>query len=142
MALDVQRFLLGAGDPVHLNREKAITALENAFDNDGLNDSIDATEALQEGILTMIDSDQWEQRLGALRIAGVLVTKRAAQPAFLDILVQTCSDRLEDSEVRVRLAVGDVFRALSIEMGTVVWECTSDRILTSIRENFVSLDLK
>ena len=86
----------------------------------------------------MADSDQWEERLGSLRVAKVLVTKRAAQPAFSDILVQTCLDRLEDIEVRVRLAVGDLLRALSINMGTVVWERSSVRILSSIRENFVS----
>ena len=138
MTLDVLQILNQAGDPVHLNREKAITALENAFENDNLSDSIDAMQALQEGILSMADSDQWEERLGSLRVAKVLVTKRAAQPAFSDILVQTCLDRLEDIEVRVRLAVGDLLRALSINMGTVVWERSSVRILSSIRENFVS----
>ncbi len=127
-----------AGDPVHLNREKAITSLEEAFISTDLKDSRDNVEQLQNGVLTMARSDQWEHRLGAMRISEVLISNHAADPAFLENAIQMCSDRLEDSEVRVRLAVGQVLKALSAEMGTAVWEKTSDRILSSIRENFVS----
>ena len=130
--------LARAGDPVHLNREKAITSLEEALNSNDFKDSREPIEQLQNGVLTMATSDQWEQRLGAMRIAGVIISHHAADPAFLENAIQMCSDRLEDSEVRVRLAVGQVLKALSSEMGTVVWEKTSDRILTSIRENFVS----
>jgi len=131
-----------AGDPVHLNREKAITLLEETLVTEELKESKEIIEKLQNGVLTMARSDQWEQRLGAMRIAGVLISNHAADPAFLDNAIEICLDRLEDAEVRVRLAVGQVLKALSAEMGTVVWEKTSERILCSIRENFVSSERK
>jgi hypothetical protein len=137
--MNVGSLLSQAGDPVHLNREKAITSLEESLSTKELTESRDTIEQLQNGALTMARSDQWEQRLGAMRIAAVLISHHAADPAFLENAIQMCSDRLEDSEVRVRLAVGQVLKALSAEMGTVVWEKTSDRILSSIRENFVSI---
>ena len=138
MALDMVISLLdGAGDPVHLNREKAFTALEHAIDSQNLKESADAIQALQQGVLTMKNSDQWEQRLGALRIAVILISKQAADPSFLDNALQMCSDLLEDVEVRVRLAVGELLRALSVEMSTLVWSRTSHRIITSIKSNFV-----
>jgi hypothetical protein len=136
--MDVGSILAAAGDPVHLNREKAITSLEEALRIKELRYSRESIENLQNGVLTTASSDQWEQRLGAMRVAGVLISNHAADPAFLENAIQMCSDRLEDAEVRVRLAVGQVLKALSAEMGTVVWEKTSDRILSSIRENFVS----
>lgn len=136
--MDVGSILARAGDPVHLNREKAITSLEAALNNTEFKDSSDSITQLQNGVLAMASSDQWEQRLGATRVAELLISHHAADPAFSENAIQMCSDRLEDSEVRVRLAVGHVLKALSAEMGTVVWEKTSDRILTSIRNNFVS----
>ena len=136
--MDVGSILARAGDPVHLNREKAITSLEEALKTNEFKDLRESIEQLQNGVLAMASSDQWEQRLGAMRIAGVLISHHAADPAFLDNAIHMCSDRLEDAEVRVRLAVGQVLKASSAEMGTVVWEKTSDRILASIRENFVS----
>ncbi|KAG7667191.1 hypothetical protein NADE_003012 [Nannochloris sp. 'desiccata'] len=134
--MDVGSLLSQAGDPVHLNREKAITSLEEALSTKDPKESKEIIEQLQNGVLTMARSDQWEQRLGAMRIAGVLISSHAADPAFLENAIEICSDRLEDAEVRVRLAVGQVLKALSAEIGTVVWEKTIERILSSIRENF------
>jgi hypothetical protein len=136
--MDVGSLLSQAGDPVHLNREKAIISLEEALTTNELKKSRETIEKLQDGVLTKARSDRWEQRLGAMRIAGVLISNHAADPAFLENAIEMCSDRLEDAEVRVRLAVGQVLKALSAEMGMVVWEKTSERILSSIRENFVS----
>lgn len=46
---------------------------------------------------------------------------------------------LEDPEVRVRLAVGELLRALAVANGsTKIWDETHGLIMDSIRMNFVS----
>lgn len=96
--------------------------------------------AIYDGVLRMAGSGQWEQRLGALRVAHAVLLRRA-DPTFALSMVETCSSLLEDDEVRVRWAVGEVLRVLAEQLGIQVWELTRDRILGSICRNFVSASL-
>jgi hypothetical protein len=47
---------------------------------------------------------------------------------------------LEDQEVRVRLAVGDVLKVLASRLGIAVYEQTHEVVLKSIKDHFVSLN--
>ena len=137
MEPDIQSWLQNAGDQVHLNRERAITALEDAIDTQKLAQGSSMIATLQLGAIDMTKSSEWERRLGGLRITTVVVAKGLSDDQLQDAATQACLELLEDSEVRVRLAVGGLLKALAADAGTVVWQHTQDRILTSIQVNFV-----
>lgn len=59
-----------------------------------------------------------------------------ADAAFVDDMLATCQRLLEDGEVRVRWAVGELLRALCGVAGIAAWERTRDSLLESIRRNF------
>ena len=91
---------------------------------------------LQTGVQGMLASPQWEQRLGGFRAARFLINDSPQAAPFCESMVQACQDLLEDREVRVRWAVGEVLHTLCEHLGVSVWELTQDRILDSIRTNF------
>jgi hypothetical protein len=138
--VDAASLLAAAGAKAHLEREKAFTKLEAAVDDGSIGgDDVDALDSIQNGVREMVRSEEWERRLGGLRVAKVLITKGAAMEGFQQEAIQACLVLLEDREVRVRWAVGELLRALTERRGVAVWEQTRGRILGSIEHNFVSV---
>lgn len=137
--MDASALLAAAGAKAHLEREKAFVKLEAAMDDGAIGcDAPEALDAIQQGALAMLRSEEWEHRLGGLRVAKVLITKGAASETFQEDAIHGCVELLEDREVRVRWAVGELLRALTERRGIAVWEQTRGRILGSIERNFVS----
>jgi len=137
--IDVPSILAGAGHAAHLTREKALFQLEEAINEDQFCQNRDQTlQEIQNAALAMVRSEQWEQRLGALRVSKVLISRQVAKGPFQENAIQACIDLLEDREVRVRWAVGDLLRELSVQLGIHVWERVQGPILASIQFNFVS----
>lgn len=60
---------------------------------------------LSAGVRRLVASDEWEQRLGGLRLARLLLGRQAGDAALAADMTATCQQLLEDSEVRVRWAV-------------------------------------
>eukprot|EP00887_Chlorella_sp_A99_P007146 scaffold2.g7146.t1 len=134
-AAAVARLLGGAGQQQHLVRERALTQLQQLLDEPGMADDPALLAALHEGVAALLLSDDWGQRLGALRVAHVLLLRGHPDPAFAALMGQACCDLLEDPEVRVRWAVGEVFRVLAEQEGVEGWERARERVMGSIREN-------
>lgn len=59
-------------------------------------------------------------------------------PDYDDLMVSECLRLLEDSEVRVRLAVGQLLRSLAAKHGVAIIRECQGKILTSINDHFVS----
>lgn len=136
---DTASILADGGSVAHLTREKGFAQLEEAIQAGRLRPDEGSTLIeLQNGALAMVTSAQWEQRLGGLRIGKVLTSHNVADGPFMENAIQACIDLLEDREVRVRWAVGDLLRALSERLGIHVWVRTEHAILGSIHKNFVS----
>lgn len=60
-------------------------------------------------------------------------------PGFDDLMVSECMRLLEDGEVRVRLAVGQLLRSLAAKHGLSVLQACQDTVLNSIHTHFVSI---
>jgi hypothetical protein len=60
-------------------------------------------------------------------------------PGFNDLMVAESLRLLEDPEVRVRLAVGQLLRSLAAAVGVAVLQACQDTVLNSIHTHFVSL---
>jgi hypothetical protein len=58
---------------------------------------------------------------------------------FDDLMVSECMRLLEDDEVRVRLAVGQLLRSLAAKHGLSVLQACQDTVLNSIHTHFVSI---
>ena len=108
-----------------------------AYQNAGLSNNPELEQQLYKNIQDMLTSERWESRLGGLKAATCLISTAPANAAFQAAMLQACSALLEDSEVRVRWAVGELLRALSETMGITVWDQMEERIISSIMENFV-----
>lgn len=67
-----------------------------------------------------------------------VLTERCDVPDFDQHLISECLRLLEDDEVRVRLAVGQLLRALTVKHGISVYEQCRQAVLQSIFNNFVS----
>lgn len=59
-------------------------------------------------------------------------------PGFDDLMISEAMRLLEDPEVRVRLAVGQLLRSLAAKHGLSVLEAVQDTVLNSIHTHFVS----
>jgi hypothetical protein len=59
---------------------------------------------------------------------------------FGDLMINEALRLLEDDEVRVRLAVGQMLRALATKRGVSVMEACQETVLNSIKNHFVSTD--
>ena len=100
----------------------------------------EALELLQMESRDMLgQSEEWERRLGGLRLAKILVEKGGAKDKYMSCLLEDCMALLEDVEVRVRWAVGELLGELSRVQGVRVWDVTGERILESIERNYVRL---
>lgn len=66
------------------------------------------------------------------------VTSSAGQEKEREEALQGCLLLLEDSEPRVREAVGDSLGLLAQKEGPRIWERARDPILTSIEQSWVS----
>jgi hypothetical protein len=143
-----------AGCKQHLSREKALSeisaivehsvdSLSNLRNTKSESEEIVMPEALQllqmESRDMMRQSDEWERRLGGLRLAKILVEKGGANEIYMSCLLENCMALLEDVEVRVRWAVGELLGELSKVQGVRVWNVTGERILESIERNYVRL---
>lgn len=123
-----------AGNRTHLQREKALSALESALKIGSPGDA--ELQELRHGVFAMVkQEDAWEQRLGGFCIAKVLV-QYTESADFTDQLIAACLSCLEDTEVRVRLAVGVCLGALAAKEGIRVWERCENHVLRSILVNF------
>jgi hypothetical protein len=67
----------------------------------------------------------------------VLVDNCSVQ-GFDDLMVCEALRLLEDSEVRVRLAVGQLLRSLAAKHGVEVYQRCQGKVLDSIHDHFVS----
>lgn len=65
-------------------------------------------------------------------------SNEGSSDAFPDQALQGCLRLLEDSEPRVRLAVGECLGLMAQQRGPSVWEVSKDTILTSIEGSWVS----
>lgn len=137
MSLDAESLLQTVGDHIHLKRERSLATFQQAIESNYFQSHPKCLQIVQMGVLSLVASDQWEKRLGGLKVAALLVTAGVGDEPFTDAMIQTCKNLLEDPEVRVRWAVGELLRALCEQHGTIVWEAVKKRILDSIRENFV-----
>ena len=91
------------------------------------------------GIQNLLSSPDWEQRLGGLKLTNVIFRQCIQSQdtsTLVDTTLRACTQLLEDSEVRVRWAVGDTLRIVSGLLGVVVWEHMKEPILASIQTNF------
>lgn len=59
-------------------------------------------------------------------------------PGFDDLMISEAMRLLEDNEVRVRLAVGQLLRSLAAKHGLTVLQSCQDTVLNSIHTHFVS----
>ncbi len=150
--LDMQQVLAEVASTVHLQREKALRTIECMLKEKSEIQNADRTkcmrtEELQVAIDKLCQGERWEERLGGLQIAKLLVQYGDMEnlPSFGTHICQDhCMALLEDSEVRVRWAVAELLGSLSKEsdrifqqQGTcIVWDLTGNQIIDSIQRNY------
>lgn len=144
----LQELVSHAGSRQHLEREKALRALDGMADHfEGKDESSVFAEVVRKGAENMFGSVEWEERLGGLKVSELLVRRGLVDDDFaLKLCKVYCMDLLEDSEVRVRWAVGELLGELSkvcqssVSKGSTlhchVWELTGNTILKSIEKNY------
>jgi hypothetical protein len=142
---EITNLLHDASNRLHLTRERAIERFDRTLSNsvDGerkifaaLKDK-ESISGLQNQLCDSVRSTNWEGRLGTLRVAAIWITKGNPDDWFLDRITRACDELLEDEEVRVRMAVGEVLRALSARRGICTWQAMGGRITSSIMANMV-----
>ncbi|KAG2487842.1 hypothetical protein HYH03_013559 [Edaphochlamys debaryana] len=128
------------GDPKHLQREKGLKALSALLETG--NAGPDATDhaAVEAGIEDLLAGAVWERKLGGLMGAKAYVVLAAPGAAFTERLRLAAMALLEDGEVRVRLAVGEVLKALAQRQGLAVYEACAPGVLDSITRSFDRTD--
>ena len=144
----LQEIVSQAGSRQHLEREKALRTLDDISSRfEGAEDSSVFAAVVRKGAERMFGSREWEERLGGLKVSELLVRRRCIDDEFALALCKVyCINLLEDSEVRVRWAVGELLGELSMmcespdgkgaTLDWHVWELTGSVILKSIETNY------
>ncbi|KAG2450944.1 hypothetical protein HYH02_004216 [Chlamydomonas schloesseri] len=129
------------GDSKHLQREKGLKALSALLQAE----PADAAQAaaVEAAVMELLAADSWERKLGGLmggKAYVCLADYRDLSQPFLEPLRGAAMGLLEDGEVRVRMAVGDVLKALAQRGGVPVFEACAPQVLGSISRNFDRTD--
>lgn len=135
VAESVQELVQGLGAHTHLQREKALEQLQALLLKNDSDSGGQFVEVFSPAVFGLTEADAWENRLGGFRGAKVLLEKHPL-PELQDKLKAHCLRCLEDSEVRVRQAVGDCLGVLATQKGTALFEAVSESIVGSIQRNF------
>ncbi|KXZ53009.1 hypothetical protein GPECTOR_8g378 [Gonium pectorale] len=136
MALDpppLEEVFALLGDPKHLQREKGLKAVTAALHAAGAGAELPAVEA---GVASLLSEATWERKLGGLMGAKAYVQLGGPSPAALERLRLAALALLEDGEVRVRMAVGELLKALAARLGLPLVEACLPAVLASIGNNF------
>jgi len=129
-----QQLMEGIGAHTHLQREKALEQLQATLLSQKSGDG-QCAEGLPAALFGLTEADTWEKRLGGFRGAKVLL-EVFPLPDLQQNMIGHCLRCLEDSEVRVRQAVGDCLGLMASQRGTALYEEVSHVILGSIERNF------
>lgn len=142
--LDLEAVIDQCGSAQHLVREKALSTLKALVTPDeGVDDSVGGRLAIIEvRSYKMMGSTAWEERLGGLKLARLLLSMKTQSKEYDEKVYEGCILLLEDREVRVRWAVGEVLGDLSRLYGIEVWDRVGSDIMRSIRANYVRDALK
>lgn len=124
------------GHKTHLERTKALHSLQNSLKikPQWTTDS-DLLHRLKQGIKSMTSSDEHEKIIGGL-LSSTLIIPFNCDDDFFHSLIELCLKNLENTEVRVRIAVGECLGALSSKLGIIVYSQIGNHILNSIKTNF------
>uniref|UniRef100_A0A061QRH4 Arm repeat-containing protein n=1 Tax=Tetraselmis sp. GSL018 TaxID=582737 RepID=A0A061QRH4_9CHLO len=125
----------GLGDQTHLGREKAVEKLRASLQSYGQDQALELTNALKPHLFELLSSEAWEKRLGGFKGSQVILEAGSDQD-LQELLLKHALRCLEDSEVRVRQAVGDLLGMLAKLEGTSLYEKVSKPILESIESSF------
>eukprot|EP00879_Flechtneria_rotunda_P017789 GHRR01018648.1.p1 GENE.GHRR01018648.1~~GHRR01018648.1.p1 ORF type:complete len:558 (+),score=195.68 GHRR01018648.1:134-1807(+) len=129
---DVTDCLLGLGADKHLDRERALRKFQQLINDAGTSACLND---LAEGVKELLTSTTWEQKIGGLMGAKVMV-EQCDIAGFDDLMIDECLRLLEDNEVRVRLAVGQLMRSLAAKLGVSVLQRCQETVLASIHNHF------
>ena len=148
----MQEVLEELSSSAHLRREKALRSIERIIKENKTSEKAEKEKnqlmkQLQVAIDKFCQGERWEERLGGLHMAKLLVQygEMENKAFFASHLCQDhCMALLEDSEVRVRWAVAELLGTLSKESDRlfqqdgkcVVWDLTGDYIIESIQRNY------
>ena len=147
-AAELETLLESVSSAVHLERENALRGFEELFKSFHGEEEIELGLRLQAATEQLFRGERWEERLGGLKLAVLLVKYNLiGGGSYCQNLCDVfCKLLLEDSEVRVRWAVGEllgelcssehVFQVDGKESGCVVWELTGEYVLDSIQRNY------
>lgn len=152
---DMLGVLNSVASPSHLKREGALRSLERLLkDTSSISCDKEKKSSLSEELKRAIDGfcrgERWEERLGGLQLAKLLVQYGDIEdmPSYASYLCQEhCMNLLEDSEVRVRWAVADLLGTLSKDSERlfgqehkggkcIVWDLIGTCIIHSIEMNY------
>eukprot|EP00882_Tetradesmus_deserticola_P017180 GHRQ01018389.1.p1 GENE.GHRQ01018389.1~~GHRQ01018389.1.p1 ORF type:complete len:201 (+),score=56.31 GHRQ01018389.1:339-941(+) len=131
---EVDECLHGLKAEKHLDRERALRKFQELISQAG---TPAVQDVLVDGVKGLLASTTWEHKIGGLMAAKVLVDKCDIS-GFDDLMVREALRLLEDGEVRVRLGVGQLLRALASKRGVAVMEACQETVLNSITNHFVS----
>eukprot|EP00878_Enallax_costatus_P018771 GHUV01019781.1.p1 GENE.GHUV01019781.1~~GHUV01019781.1.p1 ORF type:complete len:295 (+),score=54.89 GHUV01019781.1:560-1444(+) len=130
---ELSNVLLRLGADRHLERERALRSFQQCLRDAG--GRPDVLQQLSDVVKSLLTSSKWEQKVGGL-MAGKVLVDEANLPDFDNLMVSECLRLLEDSEVRVRLAVGQLLRSLAAKHGVTIIEQCQERILSSVNDHF------
>ncbi|KAG2428503.1 hypothetical protein HXX76_011620 [Chlamydomonas incerta] len=128
------------GDAKHLQREKGLKALSAQLQ--AVPADAEQAAVVKAAVLELLAGDTWERKLGGLMggKAYVSLADPALSEPFTERLRLAAMALLEDGEVRVRMAVGDVLKALALRGGVPVFQACAPQVLASISKNFDRTD--
>jgi len=141
-AAKTQAALAGLRDVRHLERERAKLALDLVLKSAGslpdeeCSEVLACVDAFVAEAMAADGGDEWATRLAGLTAGKSLLSARLRCESVELRLQRACMDMLEDDEVRVRVAVGDVLQALAQLRGGSVLAACMERVLLSIHENY------
>ena len=132
--VSIDALVAGACSQSQLERSKALSSISVQLKTSSVDVGL-----LERSADALLLGSQWEERLGGLELARLLVKDagRHGDAAYRHRVSElVCrGGLLEDPEVRVRKAAGELLGDMSAR-GAGVWEVVRDAILESIERNY------
>eukprot|EP00088_Acartia_fossae_P034486 TRINITY_DN3539_c0_g1_i5.p1 TRINITY_DN3539_c0_g1~~TRINITY_DN3539_c0_g1_i5.p1 ORF type:complete len:776 (-),score=143.13 TRINITY_DN3539_c0_g1_i5:435-2762(-) len=133
MADDVLKLLVSTSK---LDRDRGSRELDKFIQSESDRDSI---VKIEDELITLVGKEdcKWEEKHGYLLAMKSLVPvkKVVGDQEFLCKMQVECLKYLQDNEVRVRLAAGEVFGAMCKHHGVEIYRNSKEKVMTLIRDN-------
>lgn len=120
-------------DKQHLTRQRALRQIAAELKKSPSAESVSDLCAANKVLWS--ETSEWESLQSAFLLAAAILPYQPPSE-WVDLLIPQCHEHLQNSEVRVRLAVADLLKALAAARGIAIYEEFREQLLSMIVDNF------